>query len=289
MIINFISGGITVTIWQAIILGIVQGLTEFLPVSSSGHLVLMQDILGISTDITTNLLFDTLLHLGTLFAVCFMFHGVLSDLFKAFIRTLYQLMNKKFDFKKADEHQKMLFMLIIATIPLFLIIPFKSYIENMYSSVLVVGIALIITSFFLFMSDMIPSGSKKAEEMKIRDAIFVGVVQAIAVIPGISRSGSTISGGIFCKLDRAYAAKFSFVMSIPAILGSLILQIADIFQEGVDVSLFPAFFAGAVVSGLVGLLAIRLLQYLLKNKKFYFFAIYCFIIGVFSIIWSIIN
>ena len=277
------------SVWEALILGIVQGLTEFLPISSSGHLIIMQNILGLGNSEGADLLFDMLLHLGTLIAVFFAFYKLIFSLIESFFKSIPQVFSGKFKWKSADENQRMILLLIVSIVPLFFIVPIMGKIEEMYSSVLVVGIALMINSVILFVSDKVITGKKTAKTMKIKDAAAIGIVQVIAIIPGISRSGSTIVGGLFCGLDRQFAAKYSFIMSIPTILGGVALNIIDSMQQtgGIDTSLISTYLIGVLASAITGFLAIRILQYLLKSKKFIIFSVYCLIVGLAVVIGTL--
>ena len=271
---------------ESIILGLVQGITEFLPVSSSGHLVLAQDILGVETN--ADLLYDTLLHLGTLFAVFVAFRELIWELIKTFFTSVPQIFKREVTWKTATGKQRMIVFIIVSVIPMILISPFKDKIESLYSSTLVVGIALLVNAVMLFVSDRIVAGKKTAKKMTFLDSIIIGLVQTVAITPGISRSGSTITAGIACGLKRSYAAKYSFILAIPTILGSTILQIFDLFEESIDVTLLPVYLVGMITAAISGFFAIKLLEYLVKSKKFFYFAIYCSIVGIFAIIWSIV-
>ncbi|MDF2686447.1 MAG: putative bacitracin resistance protein [Clostridia bacterium] len=278
------------SVWEAIILGIVQGLTEFLPISSSGHLIIMQKLLGLENPENADLLFDMLLHLGTLIAVFIAFYKLILSLIKSFFTSIPQVLSGKLKWKNADENQRMILLLIISILPLFFIVPLMNVIEELYSTVLVVGIALMVNSIILFLSDKIMTGKKDASSMKIKDAAAIGLMQIIAIIPGISRSGSTITAGLFCGLGREYAAKYSFIMSIPTILGGIVLNIIHKMQQagGIDTSLIPVYLIGVLTAAICGFFAIKLLQYLLKSKKFIIFSIYCFIVGIAVIIWTLV-
>ncbi len=277
------------TLIQSILLGLVQGITEFLPVSSSGHLILFQNILNIDIG-THDIFFDTMLHFGTLIAVFFAFRKKICALISTFFKSIPQLFKGKLHAKTASGNQRMIFFIIVSILPLFVLVPFKDKIETAYSSTLLVGIALLVTSIFLFASDHIVTGKKDAEKMTLKDSIVVGIVQAIALVPGISRSGSTITAGLACGFNRKFAAEYSFILSIPTILGSVVLNIFDIVQEGsFNISLLPVFLVGTAVAAISGFAAIKLLEYILKSKKFTVFSVYCFAVGVFAIIFSLVK
>jgi len=180
---------------KAIFFGLIQGLTEFLPISSSGHLVIFQYLLG-EGNYSADLIFDSLLHIGTLLAVFIAFREPISILILECFSTIKQLITGKFQVKNINKNQQMLFSLFISLTPLLLIFPFKNYIEKSYSSILTVGIALIVTSVVLFISDKIIDGKTSEEKITVKQSFFVGIIQAFAIIPGISRSGSTITAGL---------------------------------------------------------------------------------------------
>lgn len=276
---------------EAVILGIVQGLTEFLPISSSGHLIIMQKILGLANAEDVDLLFDMLLHLGTLIAVFVAFHKMIFSLIKSFILSIPQLFSGKLKWKTADNDQRMIVLLIISVLPLFFVVPFMKKIEDLYSSITVVGIALMINGIILFLSDKIVTGKKNASTMSIKNSAAIGLTQLIAIVPGISRSGSTITAGLLCGLDRSFAARYSFIMSIPTILGGIVLNIIHTFKDsgGINTSMLPMYLIGIIASAFSGLVAIKLLQYLLKSKKFIIFSVYCIVVGFAVIIWTFLT
>ena len=271
---------------EALILGLIQGLTEFLPVSSSGHLVIFQTVLGTDNN-SADLLFDSLLHLGTLIAVFAVFKETVLKLISAFFGMIKLIFTGKFRTENLNQDQRMLLFLAVSILPLFLILPIKDYIETAYTSIILVGAALLVTSLLLFISDRVIGGKTTAKEMKTRHALAVGFTQALAIIPGLSRSGSTITAGILCGFDRNFAAQYSFILSIPTILAGVILNIADIAAtETFETELIPAYAVGTAAAAISGLLSIKLLQKLLKTKKFIIFSIYCLAVGLFAIIYG---
>lgn len=241
--------------WQAILLGLIQGLCEFLPVSSSGHLVLFQRILGVEDP---GILLDTLLHVGTLIAI-----------FVVFRKDIWAMLKKPFS--------KPVYMLVIATIPAVIAtLLLGDFFEVAFTGKFL-GIGFIITSIILFISGK-KQGVKR--EMNYTDAVVMGCFQAFAILPGISRSGSTISGGLFRGIDREDAAKFSFLMSIPAILGSVVLQTMDLISgEAAALPVVPVIL-GTAVAALSSLFAIKFMLYLVKRTNFKWFALYTAILGL---------
>jgi undecaprenyl-diphosphatase len=246
---------------QAIILGIVQGLTEFLPVSSSGHLLLTEKILGIKN---SSLFFEVFLHVGTLIPVLIVFRQDIFDLLK-----------KPF--------QKMTYLLIVATLPAIAVtILFGDYFDTMFGSTIFLAFGFIVTGCLLLYSDTIKDGHKREKDISYADALIIGAVQGIAIAPAISRSGSTISGSLFRKIKRESAAKFSFLMSIPAIAGGVAVQIKDIVTGDVVIGNMDWFVMGAgfVAAMLSGFLAINFMMTLIKRCKLRYFSVYVFALAV---------
>ncbi len=245
---------------NTIILGIVQGITEFLPISSSGHLVLFQHFMNIEEGLTLNVF----LHFGTLLAVVVVFWDDIIGMI-----TL----------KK--EYRKLTYFVIIGSVPAGVIgILFEDLFERLFSTVTVVGFALIITGFFLWLSDRIESSNKEAEDMTIKDSLVVGFAQAFAIIPGISRSGSTIVAGLFKGLNRKLAAKFSFLLSIPVIGGATLLKVKDLFSVGLGNVSIMQLVLGTNSAAIAGYFSIKLLLKLINKEKLSVFAYYCWILGL---------
>jgi undecaprenyl-diphosphatase len=246
----------TINVFEAIILGLVQGFTEFLPVSSSGHLVIAQSLLGVSGDV---LVFDVFVHLGTLVAV-----------FVAFSRDILALLKRPWCRFTA--------LIIVACIPAALIGIFLDYlITPLFSSVIAVASMLVVTGILLFISDRF-DGNKTVNEMKFTDAIIVGLFQGCAIVPGLSRSGSTIFGALLCGLKRSEAARFSFIISIPVILGAAGKEILESVHSGTAAISLP-YFIGALVAAITGYIAIRIFLKLLAKKQMRFFSYYVWILA----------
>ena len=272
---------------KSILLGIIQGLTEFLPVSSSGHLVLAQEIFGLSYNEAENLAFDVFLHFGTLVAICVVFRKTVWGIIKAFFTSLKKLFTGKYRYSTLDRFEKMLLLMIISIIPLFAVLLLKDKIDALFSSVLAVGISLIVTAGLLFVADMLTKKPRKTVEPKPLHGLIIGLFQAVATVPGISRSGSTITGGLLCGLDKSFAVEFAFVMSIPAVLGANILEIFKVVKNGMETP-FSYCLIGAAVAAVVGVGAIKLVEFVSRKNKFVFFSIYCAAVGLFAVIWSIV-
>lgn len=243
---------------QAALLGLIQGLTEFLPVSSSGHLVLFRNIFGITSD---PLVFEILLHVGTLFSVCLLFR-----------KDLWYMIKHPFS--------KQTLYLIIATIPAVIAaLFFDDFIEETFKGA-TLGFEFLITAAILCVAELVKHKKPRPlDKMKTSDAVSMGVMQAVSILPGISRSGATIVGGMVNGLERVAAARFAFLMSVPAILGSLVFKIKDLLEIGTETAGLGALIAGPLVAALAGIFAIRFMLKQLEKRKLYVFAIYVFIIG----------
>ncbi len=258
---------------KAIILGIVQGLTEFLPVSSSGHLVIFQKLLKFNDP---GVLFEIAVHLGTLVAVIIYFR-----------KDIWEIILSVFNWKKdAPENIKyahhLLFHLIIASVITAIIgFAFKDTLESLFQNTVLVGFMLIVTGGFLFASDKIRNTTRK--QMSVPSSLFVGLAQSIAIIPGISRSGATITAGIFTGRTRDLATRFSFLLSIPAILGATLLKLKDLQDAVSSGSMGMNFILGAFFAAIVGYFAITILIKMIKQAKLFYFSIYCWIIGIITI------
>ena len=273
---------------SAIFLGLVQGIAEFLPISSSGHLAFFQIFFHTSDVEADYLFFDVLLHLGTLVAVFAAYYKEIGELIGAFFG-LFRRNLTPAQLRQARPNRRMILLLIVATLPLFLVLPVKDAVEGLYRSPIFIGFALIATGVILFLSDRIAHGSKRERETTILDALVVGCGQALAVVPGLSRSGTTISAGMMCGFEREFAVKFSFLLSIPAILGANLLSLIDAAKAGIDTSLLPVYLAGVLTAMVSGYAAIRLLKYIARKASFGGFAYYCWGAGLVTLILSLFS
>ncbi|MBO4888244.1 MAG: undecaprenyl-diphosphate phosphatase [Firmicutes bacterium] len=273
--------------WQAILMGIIQGLTEFLPVSSSGHLVMGKVFFGMNID--TSALFEALLHVGTLGAVfVYFWKDVKMLVIEALklIRDVVLLIFKKKAWEDYPQRRMVLFILI-SSIPTAIIgLLVEKYLEDLFfSSVIAVGCALIVTGLILFSLKKIPAGKKDLSKMKYKDSIFIGIAQGIATLPGISRSGTTVTAGVFCGLEKDFAFRYSFLVGIPAILGSALLKVLKISSS--DLSNMGYYAAGMVVAFALGMVTVHWIGKLLKKDKLHYFGYYCAVVGVAAIIAGI--
>lgn len=267
-------------IFEAIMQGIIQGLTEFLPVSSSGHLSLYQHFTGNSGE--GALLFSAVLHLGTLVAVFTAFRKTIWELIKELGFMIKDIFTGKFKWKEMNPPRRAIIMMIISLLMLIPFYIFKDFFEGVSedSDIIVEGICFLYTATILFLSDRCVKGNKKFGDITVKNAVTVGAFQGVALLPGVSRSGSTISGGLFCGFERETAVQYSFILGIPAILGGCFLQVKDaVDQKAMDIE--PLNFAvGFIVSAIVGICAIKMVNWLVKSDKFKIFAVYTLILGV---------
>ena len=258
---------------SSILLGLIQGLAEFLPISSSGHLAIAEHFLGQAGVPATPDFFDVLLHLGTRVAV---FAAMIVELIDG-VRDLVRGTTPN----PIPPARRMILLIIVGTLPLFVVLPVKDLVEGLSGNIYFVAGALIVTGFLLFASDRVKKGRKTERSAKLLDVLLVGIAQAIATCPGISRSGTTITAGCFVGFDRKFAVRFSFLLSIPAVLGANILTLKDAIQENsIIVSDIPVYLVGVAVAAVVGYICIRLLKMIADKGKFGWFAYYCWAVGL---------
>ena len=272
------------SILDAIFQAIIQGLTEFLPVSSSGHLKLYQAITGQTVEEGTFLL--VILHLGTLVAVCIAFRDTIWALLKEFFALIKDIFTGKFKWKDMNPDRRMLIMLFIS---LVLLVPFyliKDVFENI--SLPILGVCFLFTSIELFFASRIRSGKKTAGDITVKDAVVIGLFQCIALFPGVSRSGSTISGGLFSGLEKETAVRYSFVLGIPAILGGCLVELKDVLEGTITVNI-PAAIIGFIVAAVVGILAINLVRWLIRSDNFVVFSIYTLLVSIGTFAYCILS
>lgn len=276
------------SIIEAILYGLLQGIAEFLPISSSGHLALAQNLFGASgIEGNDYLAFNVLLHLATLAAVCTVYRKDVWLVIKGVISLCKKLFTGKLDFKKLEYGEKLFIMLVFATLPLVPAVLIKDWLEAVSSVSWAIGLLLIINGAVLFISDKLSKGCATLKRSAPVKAFFPGVAQIFGLMPGISRSGITITGGLLGGFKREDAVKLSFLMSIPAILGASVLEIPDFFKNGIPSENILPFVIGAIVAAASGFGAIKLLQYISKNKGFAYFSVYCVAVGITAIIADI--
>lgn len=288
---------------ESIILGIVQGIAEFLPISSSGHLAIFKKIFGLSD---VGLTYDILLHAGTLVAVFIVYWSDIWKLIKEGIGIIIDACKNIGRFcsgkvKKGEaeyitvigtSYRRFVMLVIVSTIPTGIIgLVFKKVFNLDNPSIIIPGIGLLITGLILFIVDDLPAGSKTPKKMSYKDAVIIGISQGVATLPGISRSGTTLTVGVLRGLDRKFAIKYSFIMSIPAILGACVLDIKDLFapENAISGKEMAYYFTGAVVAAVVGFVCIKTLILLYKNKKMKYFSYYCFVVGIIAIVANFVG
>ena len=248
-----------VTLIEIFILAVIQGLTEWLPVSSSGHLVITQKVLGLNLP----LIFDVILHVGTLIVVLIVFRKDIIDIIKAVVKR---------DFE--NEEGRLALFIVVGSVPLAIIgFIVHDVIESLFSNLLAVGVALIITGWVLFFSER-RVGNRK---MGYLDVLLIGLAQGITIIPGVSRSGVTVATGLLRKIDKATAFRYSFLLSVPAVLGATVMESRDMILGNIDMA---PLFLGATISMIVGYISLKLIQKIVMNEKFHLFAYYCWTVGI---------
>ena len=272
---------------SSILLGLIQGVAEFLPISSSGHLAIAEHLLGMSGASDIPEFFDVLLHLGTLLAVFVAYWDDIRDMVLEFFRGVSDLAHHSTPTPVPPARQLIL-LIIVGTLPLFVILPVKDLVEGLADNMCFVAGALIVTGFLLFASDRVKKGRKTEKNATLLDVLLVGVGQAIATCPGISRSGTTITAGCFMGFDRKFAVRYSFLLSIPAILGANVLSLKDALATVVWGEV-PVYLVGVAVAAAVGYACIRLLKMIADKGKFGAFAYYCWIVGVLTLGLTVIQ
>lgn len=273
---------------KAIVLGIIQGLCEFLPVSSSGHLALAQELLGLDTSVDA-LAFNVLLHLGTLAAVVILFHKDIWELIRSFFSLLGKLFHGNFKLSSYTVGERFVVLLFIAVLPLVPAALLNSRIEWLMGYPVVIGAILVVNAVMLRLSERFGKGNKAMEEVTPLNALAVGLFQVVAVLPGLSRSGATITGGLTQGFTRPLAVKFSFILSIPAILGAALLEMPGFFSSIPDTTTLLMYLAGAFAALLVGILAIKLITWISEHATFRVFSYYCFVVGSAAIVWGLLR
>ncbi len=272
---------------MAVLLGFVQGVAEFLPISSSGHLTLLQHFSQMEE---VDNLYNILLHFATLIAVCVVYRKDIAEMILEFFRGASALCTRRGarETARPPEARRLVLMVIVGTLPLLVVLPIEAQVESLGNSPAAVALMLLVTGCVLFLSDRLARGVKTARTATVKDALLVGVAQGVATIPGLSRSGTTISAGMMLGFDRKFAVRYSFLLSLPAVLGATLLQVVKVFTGEVEVDLdrLPMYLVGMVVAGVVGYFAIQLVKMLADKGKFGKFAYYCWIVGAVALVAS---
>ncbi|MBR1969392.1 MAG: undecaprenyl-diphosphate phosphatase [Clostridia bacterium] len=271
------------TILKALILGLIQGLSEFLPISSSGHLAIAGAIMGMDAEASNLLSFNILLHVATLAAVFAVFYKDIWEMIVAFFGMIKDIFTGKGLRLKEFTYRRLIVLLIIGTIPATIAaLFFGDIIES--PALWQIGIFLIITAVLLYLSEKLSGGETELENISYKQALIVGCFQAAGTLPGISRSGSTIVGGLFGKLKKTMAVRFSFLLSIPAILGALLLDITSVSSAGSQDISIACVIVGMITAALSGYFSIKFLLKLVEKSKLSYFSYYCIFAGIVSII-----
>ena len=271
------------TYLTAFLLGLVQGVAEFLPISSSGHLAIAQNLLGLEGAGSVPEFFDVLLHLGTLIAVFAAYWTDICEMVVEIFRGIGDLVHRSTP-SPVPPARRLILLIIVGTLPLFAVLPIRKTVQGLGDNMVFVGAALIVTGILLFLCDRVRKGRKTERSATWVDALLVGVGQAVATLPGVSRSGMTITAGCFVGYERKFAVRFSFLLSIPAVLGANILSIGDAVQAGINGAEVPMYLVGVITAAVVGYLCIRLLKYVADKGRFGAFAYYCWAVGILTLV-----
>ena len=275
---------------MSLFLGLVQGIAEFLPISSSGHLAILQNLFKMHYEEDQHLFFNVLLHLGTLISIIVVYRAELRTMISDGIEYLRMRADSDKDEPVVLKPPgRALLFVLVGTIPMFITLFFLNGIERLFYSTGFIGFALIVTGGLLFVSEKhINRGNKTDKTMTLADALFIGLAQAAAVVPGLSRSGTTIVVGLVRGLSGSFAVRFSLLLSIPAVAGATIIELFKAIRGGIDFSFFPTYLAGFVIAAVVGFFAIQIIRRLVSKGGFGKFAYYCWAVGALAIILTLI-
>ena len=274
------------TYFSSFLLGLVQGIAEFLPISSSGHLSIAQNLLNIDTAVPE--FFDVLLHLGTLIAVFAAYWTDICEMVVEFFRGIGDLVHRSTP-SPVPPARRLILLIIVGTLPLFAVLPIHKKVQALSNNMVFIGAALVVTGFLLFACDLVRKGRKTERNATLVDVLVVGVGQAIATMPGISRSGMTITTGCFMGFERKFAVRFSFLLSIPAVLGANILSLKDAIEAGIVWAEVPMYLVGVITAAVVGYVCIRLLRMVAEKGRFGAFAYYCWAAGLLTLLLNAIK
>jgi len=278
------------SLFTPIVLGFVQGVGEFLPISSSGHLAIAQHILGMSSAENIPEFFDVLLHLGTLAAVFVVYWTDIVEMARECVWGVRDLVRHSTP-APLPPARRLFFLLFVGSLPMFAVLPLRDVIQAQEDNMLFVGGALIVTGLMLFISDRVRRGTKTARDATILDVVIVCIFQIFGTCPGISRSGSTITAGCLVGFDRKFAVRYSFLLSIPAVLAANALSALDLVTGEMKViwADIPVYLVGVLVSMVVGYLCLRLLKMIAEKGKFGFFSYYCWAVGAITIAQTLLS
>lgn len=290
------------TIIKAILLGLIHGLSEFFPLSSSGHMALFGQIMKVDSD--KGAFLDILLHIATLIAVIVFFHEDIFNMFREFgqmVKTvfanflvfIYRIKgDDRYTYFKVinSSYKKLIIMIIISTIPTAILgIVGQDLSAIVRNSLTAVGVCFIVTSILLFLTDRHPDGSLRIKEAPYSGSIFLGIAQGVSVLPGLSRTGTTVSMGLFLGYNNKLAVKYSFIMSIPAMLGSIVYKFIHFNGVGFDRGMIPGYILAMAIAGIAGFFSIKLMFKFIRQKRYIGFSIYSLLIGIVAIVFSIVS
>ena len=263
-------------------MGIFQGFSEFLPISSSGHLAVLQYFFGIEEG---NLFLTTMLHLGTLISIIIVYFNDIKLMIVEFLKLIYSTIKR--EKIKINKYQKYAIMIIISTIPTVIIaLIFKDLVDSLFTNIRFISIAFIITGFLLWFASKRHREEKSIKEASILDAILIGLAQAIAIVPGISRSGSTIVASLLRGFKNEVATEYSFILAIPTILGAALLGFGDVVKGNVNILINGQLFVGVILSTIVGIISIKALVGILNKNKLHYFSYYLWAVGIIILFMS---
>ena len=276
------------TLLHAVLLGLIQGVAEFLPISSSGHLAIAEHLLGQAGAADIPGFFDVLLHLGTLAAVFVAYWQDIREMIAEFFSGVGDLVHGTTP-APVPPARRLILLIIVGTLPLFAVLPVKDLVEGLGDNMYFVAGALLVTGCLLFASDRVRKGRKTERTATLADAVLVGAAQAVATCPGISRSGTTITAGCFAGFERKFAVRFSFLLSIPAVLGANLLSLKDALEAQIPWEEVPVYLAGVAVAAVSGYVCIRLLKMVAEKGRFGFFAYYCWLAGAVTLALTLLQ
>lgn len=269
------------SIINAVILGLVESVAEFLPISGSGHLAIVQNLFGLTAADGKHVFFNVLLQLAALVSVCIVYRQDLTDLFNDCV-TLFTTNDPKLRDKSRLGARQVL-MMLVSVLPLLLILPYYSRLQALQARTVFIGLQLILTGTMLYVSDKFLPGKKDGKSITIIDALVIGVSQTVGLLPGLSRCAAALTACLCCGINKEYAVKYSFLISIPALFGGVVISFAKLFRYGIDLSGLPAYFIGTAVALIGGVLAVGLMQAIAKRSSFGKFRHYCWGAGVITI------
>lgn len=272
---------------KAVIIGIVQGITEFLPVSSSGHIEILKTVFGLSEE---GAAFDVLLHVGTLIAVCVFYRKDIRALSAEIVQLCKDIFSGNKIFNRERPYRVLLIMLALTTLPTVVVgVLFENLFDSLFSNITAVGCSLLITSVLLYISNKLDQGTKNEKSITLRDALVVGIMQSCAITPGISRSGATVFAGRLSGFEVSFAVKYSFLCSLPTILGALVLKSKDFLEQSISNEQIVGYVFAFVAAAIVGYLSLRMLDIMSKKRNMKWFSVYCLCIGMFCIVYGVIK